>query len=164
MVVSADWFNQTRAELHVVAPVSSQIRRVGTHLRIDPPEPSDGDVYVSAAQVRRCELVSGDRVAGPVRTARRSERYPSLVRVDTINGAPADAVAEGTHYDDLRNVYGVDSTGAARPTWDNVGVQYGLASLKGGQITPAEFLHVNWHIGGWKHPRNQQLMLFTKRA
>src|SRR2546425_7577284 len=31
-----------------------------------------------------------------------------------------------THYDDLRNVYGVDSTGAARPTWDNVGVQYGL--------------------------------------
>ena len=57
-----------------------------------------------------------------------------------------------THYDDLRNVYGVDSTGAARPTWDNVGVQYGLASLKSGQITPAEFLHVNWHIGGWKHP------------
>jgi len=57
-----------------------------------------------------------------------------------------------THYDDLRNVYGVDSTGAARVTWDNVGVQYGLASLKAGQITPAEFLHVNWNIGGWKHP------------
>lgn len=70
-------------------------------VRIDPPEPSDDDVYVSAAQVRRCELVSGDRVAGPVRAPRRSERYPSLVRVDTINGAPADAVAEGTHYDDL---------------------------------------------------------------
>src|SRR5205807_641639 len=32
---------------------------------------------------------------------RRSERYPSLVRVDTINGAPADAVTEGTHYEDL---------------------------------------------------------------
>ena len=44
------------------------------------------DVYISAAQVRRCELVSGDRVAGPVRRPRRSERYPSLVRVDTING------------------------------------------------------------------------------
>ena len=27
---------------------------------------------------------------------RRSERYPSLVRVDTINGRPADEVAEGT--------------------------------------------------------------------
>jgi transcription termination factor Rho len=70
-------------------------------LRVDPPEPSDDDVYVSAAQVRRCELVSGDRVSGPVRAPRRSERYPSLVRVDTINDAPADAVAEGTHYDDL---------------------------------------------------------------
>ncbi len=52
-------------------------------LRVVGPEPSDGDVYVSAAQVRRCELVSGDRVSGPVRTPRRSERYCSLVRIDT---------------------------------------------------------------------------------
>jgi transcription termination factor Rho len=51
--------------------------------------------------VRRCELVSGDVVTGPVRGPRRSERYPSLVRVDTINGTPADEVAEGTRYEDL---------------------------------------------------------------
>jgi transcription termination factor Rho len=70
-------------------------------LRIDPPEPSDGDVYISAAQVRRCELVSGDRVAGPARTPRRSERYPSLVRIDTINGNSADAVSAGARYEDL---------------------------------------------------------------
>ncbi|HEY7621045.1 MAG TPA: Rho termination factor N-terminal domain-containing protein [Solirubrobacteraceae bacterium] len=70
-------------------------------VRLDPPEPSDDDVYVSAAQVRRCELVSGDRVSGPVRKPRRSERYPSLVRVDTINGSPAEEVAEGTPYDEL---------------------------------------------------------------
>ena len=70
-------------------------------VRVSPPEPSDGDVYISAAQVRRCELVSGDRVSGPVRKPRRSERYPSLVRVDTINGAPAEEVAEGTPYDEL---------------------------------------------------------------
>jgi transcription termination factor Rho len=70
-------------------------------LRLTPPEPSDDDVYISAAQVRRCELVSGDRVGGPVRRPRRSERYPSLVRVDTINGAPADEVAEGTPFDEL---------------------------------------------------------------
>jgi transcription termination factor Rho len=55
--------------------------------------------------VRRCELVSGDRVAGPVRAPRRSERYPSLVRVDTINDAPADRVADGAHYDDLPCVF-----------------------------------------------------------
>jgi transcription termination factor Rho len=70
-------------------------------LRISPPEPSDADVYISAAQVRRCELVSGDRVSGPVRTPRRSERYPSLVRIDTINGASADSVSDGARYDDL---------------------------------------------------------------
>jgi len=57
-----------------------------------------------------------------------------------------------THYDDLRNVYGVDAMGAAHVTWDNVGVQYGLASLKDGKITADEFLHLNWNIGGWKHP------------
>jgi hypothetical protein len=62
------------------------------------------------------------------------------------------AAIRWTHYDDLRNIYGVDSTGAALPTWDNVGVQYGLASLKTGAITPQEFLDVNWKIGGWKHP------------
>jgi transcription termination factor Rho len=70
-------------------------------LRMDPPGESDGDVYVSAAQVRRCELVAGDRVSGPVRPPRRSERHPSLVRVEIINGEPADAVSEGTRYDDL---------------------------------------------------------------
>ncbi|HTZ86420.1 MAG TPA: Rho termination factor N-terminal domain-containing protein [Solirubrobacteraceae bacterium] len=70
-------------------------------LRIDPPEPSDGDVYISAAQVRRCELVSGDRVTGPVRTPRRSERYPSLIRIDTINGGSADSVSPGGRYEDL---------------------------------------------------------------
>jgi transcription termination factor Rho len=70
-------------------------------LRVQPPEPADGDVYISAPQVRRCELVSGDRVSGPVRPPRRSERYSSLVRVDTINGEPADSVAEGTRYEDL---------------------------------------------------------------
>jgi transcription termination factor Rho len=74
-------------------------------LRVSPPEASDEDVYISAAQVRRCELVSGDRVSGPVRTARQSERYSSLARVDTINGASAESVAEGTRYEDLAAAY-----------------------------------------------------------
>ncbi len=67
---------------------------------------------------------------------------------------PQSAIAaiRWTHYDDLRNIYGVDANGAARPTWDNVGVQYGLNSLRQGRITPEEFLHLNHHVGGWKHP------------
>ena len=91
-------------------------------LRVDPPEPSDEDVYISAAQVRRCELASGDRVSGPVRTPRRSERYPSLVRVDTINGASADAVAEGAHYEDLPVAYPSErlALNAGDPTLDAI--------------------------------------------
>jgi len=62
------------------------------------------------------------------------------------------AAIRWTHYDDLRNIYLTDAEGAGRPTWDNVGVQYGLRALQQGHITPEEFLHLNWHIGGWKHP------------
>ncbi|MDY6945151.1 MAG: DUF6351 family protein [Pseudomonadota bacterium] len=70
------------------------------------------------------------------------------------NYEPQSAIAaiRWTHWDDLRNIYGVDSTGAARPTWDNVGVQYGLRSLQHSQITLEEFLNLNWHVGGWKQP------------
>jgi transcription termination factor Rho len=65
-------------------------------VRVAAPEQSDDDVYISAAQARRCELVSGDRVSGPVRPARRSERFPSLVRIETINDLPADQAARVT--------------------------------------------------------------------
>jgi len=52
---------------------------------------AEAGVYVSPAQIRRCQLRSGDEVSGPVRPARRGERRPSLVRVETVNGeAPQD--------------------------------------------------------------------------
>jgi hypothetical protein len=70
------------------------------------------------------------------------------------NYEPQSAIAaiRWTHWDDLRNIYGVDATGAARSTWDNVGVQYGLRSLQGSSITLEEFLQLNWSVGGWKQP------------
>lgn len=70
-------------------------------LRVSPPEPSDDDVYISAAQVKRCELVSGDVIGGPRRAPHRSERFPSLVRIDTINGRPASELTERGRFDDL---------------------------------------------------------------
>jgi transcription termination factor Rho len=70
-------------------------------LRVKPPEPSEDDVYVSAAQVKRCELVPGDRISGPRRAPRRSERFASLIRIDTINGQPAEEVVDSTRFDDL---------------------------------------------------------------
>lgn len=57
-----------------------------------------------------------------------------------------------THFDDLRQITGVDDNGWARIPWDNTGVQYGLVALREGELTPEEFLHLNAHVGGWKHP------------
>jgi transcription termination factor Rho len=70
-------------------------------VRVEPPEPSDDDVYISAAQVKRCELVSGDRISGPKRAPRRSERFASLIRIDAINGRPAAELADSVRFDDL---------------------------------------------------------------
>jgi transcription termination factor Rho len=99
--VDRDEPEKTDAPERVAEGIVEVLGNGSAFLRVEGPEPSDGDVYVSAAQVRRCELVSGDRVSGPVRTPRRSERYPSLVRVEAINGESADSMAEITRYDDL---------------------------------------------------------------
>jgi hypothetical protein len=64
------------------------------------------------------------------------------------------AAVKWTHWDDLRNVYGVDPDGFAKIPWDNVGVQYGLRALKDGKITPAEFLKLNATVGSWKDSRD----------
>jgi hypothetical protein len=62
------------------------------------------------------------------------------------------AAVHWTHWEDVKNVYGVGSDGYARQTWDNVGVQYGLRALTDGNITPAEFLDLNAKVGSWKDP------------
>jgi len=106
----------------VVEGVVELLGNGSAFLRVAPPEPSDEDVYISAAQVRRCELVSGDRVTGPVRTPRRSERYPSLVRIDTINGASADAVSDGPRYEDVPVAYPTErlALGSQDPTLEAI--------------------------------------------
>ncbi len=70
-------------------------------VRVAPPDPSDEDVYISSAQVKRCELVSGDRITGPKRAPRRSERFASLIRIETINSRPASELADSIRFDDL---------------------------------------------------------------
>jgi transcription termination factor Rho len=74
-------------------------------MRPDPFAHSREDVYVSPAQIRRCELRPGDEIAGPVRSPRRSERYPSLVHVETVNGASADPPPDRPRFDDLTPIF-----------------------------------------------------------
>lgn len=62
-----------------------------------------------------------------------------------------------SYWHDLSNV-----TGTANSLWDNEGVQYGLLALKQGTISIDEFLHLNFHIGGWKpqHMQRPEQLLF----
>ena len=53
-------------------------------------------------------------------------------------------------WDSMINIYGTDpATGKARRTFDNLGVQYGLAALQHGDITMDEFLDLNQDVGGF---------------
>ena len=70
-------------------------------LRLEPSGQSREDVYVSPAQIRRCELRSGDEVSGPSRRPRRNERHPALVRVETVNGAEAEPPEQRPWFGDL---------------------------------------------------------------
>jgi transcription termination factor Rho len=66
---------------------------------------SRDDVYVSPAQIRRCELRAGDEVSGPARGPRRNERHPSLVRVESVNGNEAEPAEERPWFADLTPVF-----------------------------------------------------------
>src|SRR3954454_11053401 len=74
-------------------------------MRPDPFVHSREDVYVSPAQIRRCELRPGDEISGPVRPPRRSERYPSLVHVETVNGQSPAPPPERPRFEDLPPVF-----------------------------------------------------------
>jgi transcription termination factor Rho len=74
-------------------------------LRLDPAGQSRDDVYVSPAQIRRCELRAGDEVSGPMRPPRRNERHPSLIRVEAVNGAAAEPPEERPWFGDLKPVF-----------------------------------------------------------
>ncbi len=61
-----------------------------------------------------------------------------------------------THWQDLKHIYGTDERGYGRSFWDNEGVQYGLLSLRKGEISVDEFLQLNATIGGWKSPMEME--------
>ena len=73
-------------------------------LRLRGLEATPGDVYISASQIRRCELRIGDLVGGPARAPERGERYPALVHVDLVNGAEPEEGAERPRLEDLTAV------------------------------------------------------------
>jgi transcription termination factor Rho len=90
----------SRSEQDIVEGVVELLPGGSGFVRVHPPDPSDDDVYISSAQIKRCELVTGDRVSGPRRAPRRSERFASLLRVDTVNDHPASELADSVRFED----------------------------------------------------------------
>ena len=64
------------------------------------------DVYVSQRQARQFHMRKGDHVTGVGREALRDETNPALLRVETVNGAPADeAEHRRPNFEDLTPLF-----------------------------------------------------------
>jgi transcription termination factor Rho len=62
-------------------------------------------VFVSAQQVRRFGLLTGDAIVGQVRPPKQGERYFSLARIDTVNGLPPEQIRGRKTFDNLTPLY-----------------------------------------------------------
>jgi len=71
--------------------------------------------------------------------------------IETITPITDVLSIQWTHWEDAVNIYGRDTNGFGRSTWDNVGVQYALKSMIDGDLSPDEFLFLNAFVGGWKY-------------
>jgi transcription termination factor Rho len=66
---------------------------------------SGKDVYVSLSQVRRFALRKGDYVSGASRPASSSEKYPALLRIDTVNDMTPDEARARPRFEDLTPLF-----------------------------------------------------------
>jgi transcription termination factor Rho len=64
-----------------------------------------GDVYVSTSQIKRFNLRRGDYVVGQIRPARDGEKYPALVRIETVNGSEPQKGRRRQNFDDLTPLF-----------------------------------------------------------
>ncbi|MBO8127921.1 MAG: transcription termination factor Rho [Peptococcaceae bacterium] len=67
--------------------------------------PSNEDIYVSASQIRKFNLRTGDLVGGQVRRPKDSEKYLALLRVEKVNGDSPAASSARPYFDNLTPLY-----------------------------------------------------------
>ena len=66
---------------------------------------SPRDVYVSVSQARRFALRRGDAIEGACRPAGASEKYPALIRIDTVSGMTPDEARSRPKFEDLTPLF-----------------------------------------------------------
>ncbi|MBW4077273.1 MAG: transcription termination factor Rho [Acidobacteria bacterium] len=67
--------------------------------------PSPNDVYVSINQVRRYHLRKGDAIVGGFRPAASNEKYPALLRVDSVAGIDPEVARLRPRFEDLTPLF-----------------------------------------------------------
>ncbi len=63
------------------------------------------DVYVSLSQVRRFGLRKGDVIKGAARPAGSTEKYPALLRIDTVNDMTVEDARNRPRFEDLTPLF-----------------------------------------------------------
>ncbi|MBA2376241.1 MAG: transcription termination factor Rho [Actinomycetota bacterium] len=66
---------------------------------------SKGDVYISTSQIKRFNLRRGDFIVGQIRPARDGEKYPAMVRIETVNGNEPQKGRRRIDFDDLTPLF-----------------------------------------------------------
>jgi len=67
--------------------------------------PSDEDIYISASQIRKFDLRTGDLVSGKARPPKENERYFGLLFVEAVNGVDPQLAAQRLHFPALTPIY-----------------------------------------------------------
>jgi transcription termination factor Rho len=67
--------------------------------------PGPKDVYVSVTQARRFSLRKGDAIEGACRPAGASEKYPALVRIDSVSGMNSEEARLRPRFEDLTPLF-----------------------------------------------------------
>jgi transcription termination factor Rho len=67
--------------------------------------PSPEDIYVSQQTIRRLGLRTGDMLSGQMRPPKETERFHSLVRVETVNGQDPELARRRPWYDNLTAIF-----------------------------------------------------------
>jgi len=67
--------------------------------------PGNRDVYVSLSQARRFGLRKGDEVTGLIRSPKDGEKYPALLKIETINELDPEAIRERRDFDKLTPLF-----------------------------------------------------------
>ena len=84
-------------------------------LRVDNYLPGNRDVYVSAAQIRRFNLRTGDYVVGKTRAQQMGDRSVGLIYISEVNGQTPDMARRRRPFDSLVPVYPDERLRLERP-------------------------------------------------